>query len=67
MNIHEYQAKELLAEHGIAIPKGIPMEYLQQQGVGIGSLPSHSAPYVEELSEVESLPSMVLSDDEGDF
>ena len=50
-----------------AIPKGIPMEYLQQQGVGIGSLPSHSAPYVEELSEVESLPSMVLSDDEGDF
>lgn len=50
-----------------AIPKGITMEYLQRQGVGIGSLPSHSAPFVEELSEVESLPSMVLSDDDGDF
>ena len=24
MNIHEYQAKELLAKHGIAVPTGYP-------------------------------------------
>ena len=24
MNLHEYQAKELLAEHGIAVPTGHP-------------------------------------------
>ena len=24
MNIHEYQAKELLAKYGVAVPKGIP-------------------------------------------
>jgi hypothetical protein len=24
MNIHEYQAKELLAKFGVAVPKGIP-------------------------------------------
>ena len=24
MNVHEYQAKELLAKHGIAVPAGYP-------------------------------------------
>ena len=24
MNIHEYQAKELLEKYGVAVPKGIP-------------------------------------------
>ncbi len=26
MNIHEYQAKEVLAKHGVAVPKGIVVE-----------------------------------------
>ena len=26
MNIHEYQAKEVLAKHGVAVPKGVVIE-----------------------------------------
>ncbi len=30
MNIHEYQAKELLAKYGVAVPKGIPAMSVQE-------------------------------------
>ena len=39
MNIHEYQAKELLAEHGIAIPKGIPAMSVEEAVAGAKQLP----------------------------
>ena len=26
MNIHEYQAKEILAKHGVAVPKGVVVD-----------------------------------------
>ncbi|KPM21692.1 succinyl-CoA synthetase subunit beta [Citromicrobium sp. RCC1885] len=39
MNIHEYQAKELLAEHGIAIPKGIPAMNVEEAVAGAKQLP----------------------------
>jgi len=30
MNIHEYQAKQLLAKHGVAVPFGIPVKSLEE-------------------------------------
>lgn len=30
MNIHEYQAKELLAQHGVAVPSGHPCQTVEQ-------------------------------------
>ncbi len=39
MNIHEYQAKELLAKHGIAIPKGIPAMSVEEAVAGAKQLP----------------------------
>lgn len=46
-----------------AIPAGISMEYLQRCGLGV---PSNSAPFVDELSEVESLPSLAFTDDDDE-
>ncbi len=39
MNIHEYQAKELLAKFGIAIPKGIPALTVEQAVAAAKELP----------------------------
>ena len=30
MNIHEYQAKEILAKHGVTVPKGIVVDKPEQ-------------------------------------
>ena len=39
MNIHEYQAKELLKEHGIAIPKGVPAMSVEEAVAAAKTLP----------------------------
>ena len=39
MNIHEYQAKELLAEHGIAVPKGIAAMTVEEAVAAAKQLP----------------------------
>ena len=39
MNIHEYQAKELLAKFGIAIPKGIPAMSVEEAVAAARQLP----------------------------
>ena len=39
MNIHEYQAKDLLSQHGIAIPKGIPALTVEEAVAGAKQLP----------------------------
>ena len=39
MNIHEYQAKDLLSQHGIAIPKGIPAMSVEEAVAGAKELP----------------------------
>ncbi len=39
MNIHEYQAKDLLSKHGIAIPKGIPAMSVEEAVAGAKQLP----------------------------
>ena len=39
MNIHEYQAKDLLSQHGIAIPKGIPAMTVEEAVAGAKQLP----------------------------
>ncbi len=39
MNIHEYQAKELLAKYGVAVPKGIPAMSVDEAVAAAGQLP----------------------------
>ncbi len=39
MNIHEYQAKELLAKYGVAVPKGIPAMSVEEAVKAAGELP----------------------------
>ena len=39
MNIHEYQAKELLAEHGVAVPKGIAAQSIEEAVAAAKELP----------------------------
>ncbi|PZQ44996.1 MAG: ADP-forming succinate--CoA ligase subunit beta [Micavibrio aeruginosavorus] len=39
MNIHEYQAKELLAKYGVAVPKGIPAMNVADAVKAAGELP----------------------------
>ena len=39
MNIHEYQAKELLAEHGVAVPKGIAAQSVEEAVAAAKELP----------------------------
>lgn len=39
MNIHEYQAKELLAKYGVAVPKGIPAMNVDEAVVAASQLP----------------------------
>ncbi len=39
MNIHEYQAKELLAKYGVAVPKGIPAMNVAEAVKAAESLP----------------------------
>lgn len=39
MNIHEYQAKELLAKYGVAVPKGIPAMSVDEAVKAAGELP----------------------------
>lgn len=39
MNIHEYQAKELLAKYGVAVPKGIPAMSVDEAVKAAGQLP----------------------------
>ena len=39
MNIHEYQAKELLAKFGVAVPKGIPAMTVAEAVEAAKSLP----------------------------
>ena len=39
MNVHEYQAKDLLSQHGIAIPKGIPAMTVEEAVAGAKQLP----------------------------
>ncbi len=39
MNIHEYQAKELLATYGVAVPKGIPAMTVEEAVKAAESLP----------------------------
>jgi len=39
MNVHEYQAKELLAKFGVAIPAGVPALTVEEAVAGAKSLP----------------------------
>ena len=39
MNIHEYQAKELLAKYGVAVPKGIPAMSVKDAVAAVKELP----------------------------
>ena len=39
MNIHEYQAKELLAKYGVAVPKGIPALSVAEAVAAVDQLP----------------------------
>lgn len=39
MNIHEYQAKELLAKYGVAVPKGIPAMTVAEAVAAVKQLP----------------------------
>ena len=39
MNIHEYQAKELLAKFGVAVPKGIPAMTVEEAVAAAKQLP----------------------------
>ncbi len=39
MNIHEYQAKELLAKYGVAVPKGIPAMSVAEAVAAVKQLP----------------------------
>jgi succinyl-CoA synthetase beta subunit len=39
MNIHEYQAKELLAKYGVAVPKGIPAMSVEEAVAAVDQLP----------------------------
>ncbi len=39
MNIHEYQAKELLAKYGVAVPKGIPAMSVDEAVAAVDQLP----------------------------
>ncbi len=39
MNIHEYQAKELLAKYGVAVPKGIPAMSVEEAAAAVDQLP----------------------------
>lgn len=39
MNIHEYQAKELLSKYGVAVPKGIPAMSVDEAVRAVGDLP----------------------------
>src|SRR6218665_3070071 len=39
MNIHEYQAKELLAKYGVAVPKGIAAMSVEDAVKAAGQLP----------------------------
>ncbi len=39
MNIHEYQAKELLEKYGVAVPKGIPAMSVEEAVKAAGDLP----------------------------
>ncbi len=39
MNIHEYQAKELLAKYGVAVPKGIPAMSVDEAVKAAGEMP----------------------------
>jgi succinyl-CoA synthetase beta subunit len=39
MNIHEYQAKELFAKYGIAVPKGVSVSRREEFESALGSLP----------------------------
>jgi len=39
MNIHEYQAKELLQKYGVAVPKGIPAMSVDEAVKAAGQLP----------------------------
>ena len=39
MNIHEYQAKELLAKYGVAVPKGIPAMTVAEAVTAVKQLP----------------------------
>ncbi len=39
MNIHEYQAKELLEKYGVAVPKGIPAMSVDEAVKAAGQLP----------------------------
>ena len=39
MNIHEYQAKELLAKYGVAVPKGIPAMSVEEAVAAAKALP----------------------------
>ena len=39
MNIHEYQAKELLSKYGVAVPKGIPAMSVDEAAKAAGQLP----------------------------
>ena len=39
MNIHEYQAKELLSKFGVAVPAGIPAMSVEEAVAAVGKLP----------------------------
>jgi len=39
MNIHEYQAKELLKKYGVAVPAGIPAMSVDEAVKAAGQLP----------------------------
>ena len=42
MNLHEYQAKQLVAKYGISVPKGIAIKSIDEVGQAIAELESPS-------------------------
>jgi succinyl-CoA synthetase beta subunit len=42
MNLHEYQAKELIAKYGISVPKGIVIKSIDEVDQSVGDLETYS-------------------------
>ena len=42
MNLHEYQAKQLIAKYGISVPKGVAIKSLEEVDQSIAQLESYS-------------------------
>jgi succinyl-CoA synthetase beta subunit len=54
MNIHEYQAKQLLAQYGVAVPLEIPAKSLAEVRPAAEKSPPAAAPKVVVKSQIHA-------------